>query len=139
MPAGRPPKFKTPDELESMVEMYVSDCAAKEEPLTITGLALYLGFCDRQSLYDYEERELFSCTIKRARLYVENSYEKRIEKGAGPIFALKNMGWSDRQELNHTSSDRSMSPQPGIDLSGLSTQTLLELQKLHDDQNPAKG
>jgi len=39
--------------------------------------------------------------IKRALLMVENSYEKRAceNNATGPIFVLKNMGWSDKTEI----------------------------------------
>lgn len=74
------------------------------EPATITGLALFLGFSDRQSLYDYQERQEFSCIIKRARTLVECEYEKKLslQSPAGAIFALKNMGWKDKQETEHS-------------------------------------
>lgn len=82
---------------------------------TKTGLALHLGFESRQSLYDYaklSEKEdatdldkEFSYIIKRATLRVENNYERMLaEKGVqtGAIFALKNMGWKDRTEVEQT-------------------------------------
>jgi len=74
--------------------------------MTVTGLAMWLGFCDRQSLYDYEKREGFSCIIKAARLAVENDYEKalRSQSCTGAIFALKNMGWRDRTEVEQSGS-----------------------------------
>lgn len=98
MPDGRPPLFSTPEEMKLKgAEYFVKD----NEPFTITGLALYLGFCDRQSLYDYEKRDGFSCIVKEMRLKVENSYEQRLYTNAvtGAIFALKNMGWKDKTEV----------------------------------------
>lgn len=73
----------------------------RPEPATITGLALFLGFSDRQSLYDYQAKEEYSCVIKKARTRVEMEYEKTLhaEGSPGAIFALKNMGWSDKQEV----------------------------------------
>lgn len=96
-PGGRPPKFSTPEELEAACIEYISN---NPNSMTITGLAMRLGFCDRQSLYDYEKRDEFSCTIKAARLAVENGYENalRSQSVAGAIFALKNMGWKDKHE-----------------------------------------
>jgi hypothetical protein len=72
---------------------------------SMTGLALYLGFADRQSLHDYEKREPFSFTIKQARTRVEKFYEEQLtvsRNPSGSIFALKNFGWSDRQEVEHS-------------------------------------
>ena len=39
-----------------------------------------------------------------AKLKVENSYEKELRGKffAGAIFALKNFGWSDKMETEHT-------------------------------------
>ncbi|WP_312306200.1 terminase small subunit [Chryseobacterium sp.] len=70
-----------------------------EEP-TMTGLAIYLGFESRQSLYDYGKKDGFSYPIKRALLEVENNYEKGLfgDKVVGVIWGLKNMGWTDKTE-----------------------------------------
>lgn len=93
---GRPPIFATPEELEDKINaFYVSDPI-----LTITGLAHYLGFESRQSIYDYKEKGQFSYIIKRALLFIESNYEKKLSgtTPTGPIFALKNMGWKDKTE-----------------------------------------
>jgi hypothetical protein len=65
---------------------------------------LWLGFESRQSFYDYEKEGEFSYTIKKARLRIEERYEQRLHGNspAGAIFALKNFGWTDRQEIDHT-------------------------------------
>lgn len=69
---------------------------------TITGLALYLGFCDRHSMYAYEEKPEFSNTIKNARAKMVTLYEQNVLHGKNPsgaIFMLKNFGYSDKQQL----------------------------------------
>lgn len=109
MTAGRPPFYKTPEALQKKIESYFAALPTKTvvvgaEPVevpaaTITGLALHLGFESRQSFYDYEKKDKFAYTIKRAHLLIENEYEMALLVGrspAGPIFALKNMGWTDR-------------------------------------------
>jgi len=97
---GRPLKYETEEELQEAVDAYFLKCANADPqvPLTITGLAYELGFESRQSIYDYEKKGAFSYTIKRARLYIESSYEGNLHKGApaGSIFALKNFGWRDQ-------------------------------------------
>lgn len=87
------------------------------KPPTVTGLALYLGFSTRQSMYDYKEKEKFTYTIKRACVAIENHYEQGLNNPAssGFIFALKNMGWSDKQEIDHTTKGKEI--QQGIRLS----------------------
>jgi hypothetical protein len=98
---GRPPRYATAQELDGKVQGYF-DRAGKRP--TLSGLAHYLGFESRQSMYDYEKRtEEFSYIIKKARLRVEEYYEELLVddtvRPAGPIFALKQFGWADRHEV----------------------------------------
>jgi len=101
---GRPPKFETPEQLETACQEFI---ALNPGRLTITGLAMYLGFDSRQSLYDYEKRPEFSYIIKEARLAVENDYEISLRTASvtGAIFALKNMGWRDKVETGFTDNE----------------------------------
>lgn len=100
---GRPPFYKTKEELQAAIDDYFAK--TPEEETTITGLALALGFTSRQALLNYQDREEFFDTIKRAKLRVENSYEKDLKKkgNSGTIFALKNFDWKDRTEQDVTS------------------------------------
>lgn len=97
---GRPPKWNTPEELQAEIDKYFAGCEKTGEPLTITGLALALDTY-RDVLMDYQNKDEFSNTVKRAKQRIENAYEKRlIANGrAGDIFALKNFGWKDKQEI----------------------------------------
>ena len=80
--------------------------------LSITGLALHLGFVSRQSMYDYELKDEFTYTIKKARTFIEREYEEALMYGntTGAIFALKNMGWKDRTDI--TSDDKPLESKP---------------------------
>lgn len=110
--AGQPPKYKNAEELQKKVDEYfesliVTDADGafiRENPALITGIALHLGFCSRQSFYDYEKLPEYSYTIKTARLRVEAGYETNLagKSPTGAIFALKNMGWQDKQEIHQT-------------------------------------
>lgn len=105
MPAGRPPKYKSVDDMSAKIDEYFAECDDKQEPYTITGLAYYLGFTSRMALINYEGKAEFVDTIKKAKLKVELGYEKALHKGnatSGMIFALKNFGWSDKQEIAHS-------------------------------------
>ncbi len=103
MAIGRPPKFKTAEEFTKQADAYFAECGLTEEPITITGLCLALD-TTRDVLIDYEkglhnERDAsFSHAIKRAKMVVERTYEKRLagNNPTGAIFALKNFGWSDK-------------------------------------------
>lgn len=98
---GKPPMYKTTNELTNKITQYFNNCIDDKEKATITGLALYLGFCTRKSLDDYEGKDNeYLYIIKRAKLTVENAYEIRGQ--TMDIFALKNMGWVDKQEHEHS-------------------------------------
>lgn len=114
---GRPRRYEEETDLAKAVEEYFEYIKGAKvdagnggfryerdpEPATITGLAYFLGFESRQSIYDYEKSGNFSYIVKSARLRVECEYEKRLNGNsvAGPIFALKNMGWADRLETDN--------------------------------------
>lgn len=114
---GRPPIFKTAEDIQKAIDKYFNKGVKKRkivigkalnsqvieiEVPTITGLCYYIGFESRQSFYRLEDKEEFKYTIKRARLFIEREYEEQLSYGntTGAIFALKNMGWFDRQELS---------------------------------------
>ena len=98
---ARPLKFKTPEDFDLMVDLYVATCKEENEPLTIPGLTLFLGFADKSSLYHYQKRKTFADSVKRARTLIEESTVKRSmgSNAAGAIFMLKNMGYTDRQNV----------------------------------------
>lgn len=145
MPAGRPPMFETPEELSKEIDNYFNGGVKTRKVIvgkppntqvieievpTITGLCIFLGFESRQSFYAYELKPEFSYTIKSARLFIENTYEEMLHAGntTGAIFALKNFGWIDKQEIDQktTLSDER------IDASKLTTEelrTLAEIQR----------
>jgi hypothetical protein len=99
---GRPPKYNNAKELEDKINEYFEDCKKNKIFPLITGLALHLGFESRQSFYDYEKHDEYSYIIKRARLKVESGYEAKLlsQNTTGAIFGLKNMGWTDKQEIH---------------------------------------
>ena len=105
--SGRPPVYSDDDEgLKEVTEKcneYFSEAKENGEKATITGLALYLGFSSRGTLNEYAKKDVFSDVIKRAMLAVENSYE--TNGTAFDIFALKNMGWKDKTEVEQTVTD----------------------------------
>lgn len=99
---GRPPKWEDPEKFEAAVDAYFAN---PETIHTWTGLAIHLGFESRQSLQDYKEKEGFTYPIKKALLLIEKTYEERmmmLKNPSGPIFALKNFGWKDKQEVEQT-------------------------------------
>ena len=103
---GRPLKFRTSAELFRKGMEYIDICNDKKEPITITGLAIHLD-TTRDVLCDYENKygDEFSRTVKKLKHRVENYIETQVHKNknpAGPIFLLKNFGWTDRMEVEHS-------------------------------------
>lgn len=119
-PVGRPAMFQTPEEMQVQIDAYFASCMptflridgnvvpdkngnpiVEYNPPTITGLALNLGFEDRQSLYDYSTKKEFSCTVKKAIARMENYAERELfnnPKPTGAIFWLKNHGWKAEED-----------------------------------------
>lgn len=98
---ARPRKFTDPADFDMMVDIYMANCVAKKNHPTHVGLALSLGFVSRNSLYDYQATEPFTCSVKRALAMIEDNTLQLVLKGggAGPIFIAKNMGYTDRQTV----------------------------------------
>ena len=128
MPAGRPRKYKTPEEMQVIIDQYFKECEGEilldkdgnpmldkwghpiiinKKPPTITGLALALGFTSRMALLNYQDRPEFVDTITRAKSRVEAYVESRLfdrDGAVGAKFSLINnfKGWSERQNIEHT-------------------------------------
>jgi hypothetical protein len=120
---GRPPLWTDPEVLQCLVDDYFK---IDTKP-TLSGLALHLGI-ERKTLYNYETKDEFLHIIKKARQKVEAIYEERAvydDKPTGVIFALKNMGWSDNQKIDHTTAGEPITEQ--IDYSKLSDDALREI------------
>jgi hypothetical protein len=140
MKMARPLKFKSVKELQSKIDEYFESCfetvviknkkgnpvfnedgTAQTEkrltrPFTITGLALHLN-TTRDVLLDYEDREEFSNTIKKAKLRIENFAEEQLfgsKNTAGVIFNLVNnySRWSNKQEVKNEMT----TPPGGLDI-----------------------
>ena len=94
----KPLKFKTEKILKTKIEKYFKDCEKSGRPLTITGLALALD-TNRQTLINYEKKDGYFDTVKKAKLMCENYAEEFLYNGknvVGAIFNLKNnYNWKD--------------------------------------------
>jgi hypothetical protein len=106
--AAPTPKYSV-KELEQKIDDYF---LSEPDKPTVTGLAYFLGFESRQSMYDYKAKEASSYTIKRAILKIESLHEKNLfgNSPSGSIFWLKNREWSDKQEMDLSNSDGSLRP-----------------------------
>jgi hypothetical protein len=104
-PGGRPLKFKTPQEIRDKAAAYFKACKRNKEPITITGLCIALGtYRDVIMQYEDERGPEFTNAVKDAKQVCQSYAESKLfgQNAAGPIFALKNYGWSDKQEIEHS-------------------------------------
>jgi len=122
---GHPLFYKTIEEMQLKIDEYFRECEGRPlldaegrvrlskydepiyigcKPLTITGLALHLGFNSRQALLNYQDKNEFNDTIVRAKAFVEQYAESRLfdkDGNAGARFSLANnfKGWADKQQV----------------------------------------
>lgn len=115
---GAPLRYKTVEELQAAIDKYFEGAQGKpllddngnvmtdkhgnpvfvgQYPLTITGLALALGFNSRQTLLNYQGRKKFMDTIMRAKCVCEAYTEGRLydrDGARGAQFSLeRNFKW----------------------------------------------
>jgi hypothetical protein len=127
-------KFEDPKDLKVKVDKYFEECDKKQEPYTMTGLAISLG-TNRMTLLRYnkqttserlapEIRQAIADIIENAKARVEAYAEKRLYAGnncTGVIFSLKNnFLWKDQSEVVKVEVDKP-------DLSGLTIEELKEM------------
>lgn len=107
---GRPLKYENVEDVEKVINDYFKECDKKQIPYTVSGLAYALNM-SRQSLLNYENKEKFFDTIKKAKDKIEVQLEENALLGryntTFTIFNLKNnYGWQDKQEIDSTHTDR---------------------------------
>jgi hypothetical protein len=106
MPAGRPPKFETPELLRGAFEEYKAKFT--ETTLEIPDVE---GFCDhvgayRQLLMEYEKKKEFSTTVKEIKNWIYHKKKQLAMQGKMPpaifIFDAKNnAGYVDKTEVDN--------------------------------------
>ena len=141
MSIGRPLKYETPEEMQEIITLYFLACRSHqtedekclkdltESQLqiindiddivpTVSGLAYTLGMTT-EAFRNYEGKEDFLATVKRAKQRVEMSLEQRLAGNAvtGSIFSLKNnFGWKDKTEREVTGGYKLILTKDDIDL-----------------------
>lgn len=115
---GRPLAFKSVEELQKKIDNYFLECKEHAAPFidkmgkavvisnplipTIAGLAYAIGV-DRQTIYNYANKDEYFDTIKKARDYIVSCIESKLvntnANAGGVIFLAKNYGYHDKQEL----------------------------------------
>lgn len=98
-------KFTIPEEMEMLADEYFFQQDSAQKPYTLAGLARHLGFSRTDGLLAYrktEGYEEFHDVANAAALRVEEFtaqmlFTKNVNV-AGPVFMLKNMGYSDKPD-----------------------------------------
>ena len=106
---GRPTKYSSASKMYSIGLNFIEETLAAEKHLTFTGLCIALGIV-RETFNDYiggkydTDKEVFSVPLKDLKLRCENYAESRLfgNNPTGAIFALKNYGWRDTQNIELT-------------------------------------
>lgn len=103
MRTGPPWRYETPHALEKVIDEYFNQ-TTKEE-ITRSGLCMHINL-GKDALIAYGNRGGYEEIVMMAKLKIENAYETSLREkgGAGNIFALKNFGWIDKQEHEHSGS-----------------------------------
>ena len=140
MPAGRPTDY-TPELLEKARKYIDGHWEMQGDAIpSIAGLAVYLKK-SRETLHAWardEAKEQFSDMLgemlaKQENILISkgllNEHNATITK-----LVLSKHGYSDRIEQDLQSSDGSMTPKAGLDVSRLSTETLAEIMAAADEE-----
>ena len=104
--------FKSAKEAKEKIDKYFNKCEKDGKPLTITGLALALGYYDRSGLYKASQRDdEAGHLIKVAKGEVEASVEVQLlqKNSVGAIFWLKNHNWIDKVENSNPGLESTLS------------------------------
>ena len=96
----RPLKFESVEVLQEKIDQYFKETSKYE--WTLTWLAVFLD-TSRETLQNYQDREEFFDSIKKAKDMVEMWYEIDLKKKGNTwtIFALKNFWWKDKTEVDN--------------------------------------
>ena len=88
----RPKIYNTPEDMEKVVFECFSKTIEEGRLLTITWLAIALGFNSRQSLLNYEGDKRYLDTIKKAKLMIEQYNEEKLyDKGTPTAWVIFNL------------------------------------------------
>ena len=101
---GRPRLYETPEQFNDAVDAYYrAVMVTPDEPLTLTGLCLHMGFSGRQAMFRYAAYEGFQNAVARARSLIEYGYEKCVlnDRNAAAARLLACIGGDDFWNVTH--------------------------------------
>ncbi len=94
--------------MDKKFEAYFKDCKKRNQPPTVPGMAYYLGFMSRSSIYAYKKKARFKYVVSRALLRIEHTLSEMITRTdikqvKGVQYILNNMfrkSYSDKQQID---------------------------------------
>jgi hypothetical protein len=101
-------RYVNAEDLKREIISYFDHCEQAGKFLTMTGLAIALGFKSRSALVNYEREQGYEFAfevIQYAKMKIEEDTEQRLHDPrnyniSGAIFSLKNnWGWQDRHDI----------------------------------------
>lgn len=123
-PKGQPPYYTNVEDMHKLIEEYFKECegeylfdqngnhvfnkygepiVVKSKPPSVAGLALKLGFTNRQSVLNYQNKDEYFDTITRAKLRIEEYNNTRLydkDGVQGAKFNLTvNYGYVEKKEV----------------------------------------
>jgi hypothetical protein len=111
---GHPRLWKTPEELEKAISGFWEHCEKNKDIPDVEGLAFYLG-TSRKILNEYEKREEYSTTVKKAKTRIAHEKKQLAMKGVIPaaVFCFdfkNNHEYVDKIEHVNTNVDVQVEP-----------------------------
>lgn len=94
---GRPPKFETYEDLYSRICFYFNECDNTKQHYTLSGLALYCGFCNVQKFkYQRTRSPEFDYVVSMSILMIEGYWDRLLytKHWRAAIYMLKRLGWN---------------------------------------------
>jgi hypothetical protein len=118
-PKGQELRRYTPRQMFDNCVKYIENTLKASQPLTITGMGLFMGFHrvqifemlntkTGQRLHEYPEYSFIFDFADFIEMYNEYAAHKK-QNPAGPIFILKNFGWKDKFEIEASATQGAMS------------------------------
>lgn len=136
---GRPRLYDNHESFAAKVDDYFAWVKQEDRKPTLAGLALHLGFDDRESIATYSTYGVdFSRTVKRARLMMEDDRQQSLlsKDKFTPGIALdlqNNHGWRNKTETEHTGANGGpIQSETKLDLTGLSDDQLRALASIRE-------
>ena len=127
MPKRTKPPYEPTAETKKLVQLHATIGTPQEDIARVLGI-------DPKTLRKYYRDELDLASAK-ANATIGGALFNKAKGGdtAAMIFWMKTRaGWREKQELDLTSSDGSMTPKPGLDVSKLSVEAMAEIMRASD-------